>query len=235
MRRYRKALHPTSGIYKRARPLVRSFPILALLTVLAAPAAHAVDITVSALFSGKAVLVIDGGKPRTLSVGQSTPEGVKLVSANSESAIVEFEGKRQTLAVGQGTRVASAPTASSSGRTTIVADSRGHFYTTGQINGMSVRLLVDTGASTLSLSSVDARSLGIDYRGGKRMTANTANGPIPVYLVRLDNVRVGDITLNNVEASVSEGPHHVALLGMSFLNRTQMNRDGDTLTLVRRY
>ena len=209
--------------------------ILGFLAVLAAPAAHAVDITVSALFSGKAVLVIDGGKPRTLSAGQSTPEGVKLVSANSEAAVVEFEGKRQTLGVGQGTRVASAPTASSSGRTTILADSRGHFYTTGQINGMSVRFLVDTGASSISLSATDARNLGINYRAGTRAQANTANGVISIYLIRLDNVRVGDITLNNVEASVSEGPHHVALLGMSFLNRTQMNRDGDTLTLVRRY
>ena len=202
---------------------------------LAGPAAHAPDITVSALFSGKAVLVIDGGRPRTLSAGQSTPEGVRLVSASSEAAVVEFEGRRQTLGVGQGTRVASAPAASSSGRTTLLADSRGHFFTTGQINGMSVRMLVDTGATTVSLSSADARTLGISYRGGKRMTANTANGPIPVYLVSLDNVRVGAITLNNVEATVSEGPHHVALLGMSFLNRTQMNRDGDTLTLVRRF
>jgi aspartyl protease family protein len=65
--------------------------------------------------------------------------------------------------------------------------------------------------------------------------ANTANGPILVYLVQLDNVRVGAITLNNVQATISEGPAHIALLGMSFLNRTQMLRDGDTLTLVRRY
>jgi aspartyl protease family protein len=58
-----------------------------------------------------------------------------------------------------------------------------------------------------------------------------------MYWVKLDNVRVGDITLNNVDASVLEGTglSSYALLGMSFLNRTQMNRDGDRLTLTRRY
>ena len=193
------------------------------------------DISVSALFSGKAVLVIDGGKPRTISSGETTPEGVKLVSASSEAAIVEYKGQRQTLSVGQGTRVATAPAASTSGTTTMIADSRGHFFTTGQINGMSIRFMVDTGATSVALSATDARNLGINYRAGKRGHANTANGVIPIYVIRLDNVRVGEITLNNVEATVSEGPHHVALLGMSFLNRTQMNRDGDTLTLVRRY
>jgi aspartyl protease family protein len=196
---------------------------------------YAADISVMALFTGKAVLIVDGGKPRTLSVGQSTPEGVKLVSANSEAAVIEFQGKRQTLGVGQGTRVVSAPAANSSGKTTILADSRGHFLTTGSINGMSVRFMVDTGATTIAISAAEARGLGINYRAGKRLMANTANGPILVYLVQLDNVRVGAITLNNVQATISEGPAHIALLGMSFLNRTQMLRDGDTLTLVRRY
>jgi aspartyl protease family protein len=202
---------------------------------LVSAAGNAADISVNALFSGKAVLIIDGGKPRTLSAGQTTPEGVKLVSATSEAAVIEYEGRRQTLGVGHGTRVASAPAASSSGRTTILADSSGHFFTTGAINGVAMRFMVDTGATTVSLSAADAAKLGINYRSGKRATSQTANGPIAVYVVQLDNVRVGDITLTNVLGTVSEGPGHVALLGMSFLNRTQMNRDGDTLTLVRRY
>lgn len=195
----------------------------------------AADISVNALFGGKAVLIIDGGKPRMLSAGQTTPEGVKLVSATSEAAVIEYKGRRQTLGVGEGTRVASAPAAGSGGRTTLLADSRGHFFTTGQINGVTVRFLVDTGATSVSLSSADARSIGLNYRAGRRATASTANGLIPIWIVRLDTVSVGDITLNNVEATVTEGPHHVALLGMTFLNRTQMNRDGDRMTLTRRY
>jgi aspartyl protease family protein len=209
---------------------------VAALAILAPALCEAADISVNALFGGKAVLVIDGGKPRMLTAGQTTPEGVKLISATSEAAVVEYKGQRQTLGVGQGTRVATAsPAGSHGGKTTLLADSRGHFYTTGQINGVTIKLMVDTGATTVALSAADARAIGINYRAGKRGMAHTANGAIAIWGIRLDSVRVGDITLNNVEASVSEGPPHTALLGMSFLNRTQMNRDGDRLTLIRRY
>lgn len=189
----------------------------------------------SALFSGKAVLVVDGGRPRTVRVGETTPEGVRLIGADSDSATIEFGGRRETLRLGEGTRVAAAPTAGSAGRATILADARGHFITTGQVNGRSLRFMVDTGATSIALSAADARATGVQYRSGKPALANTANGTIRVYVVQLDTVRVGDIVLNNVEAVVSEGPPHVALLGMSFLNRTQMNREGDMLTLVRRF
>ena len=202
---------------------------------LCAPAAAA-DITVSALFSGKAVVIVDGGRPRTLSVGESTPEGVKLLSATSESAVIEFQGKRQSLGVGQGTRVVSAPAASSGGKVVLKADGRGQFHTEGWINGNITRFLVDTGATSIAMSSGDARRLGINYTAGTRAGARTASGNVMGYGIKLSTVRIGEITLQNVDAYVIEGDSpHTPLLGMSFLNRTQMNRDGDTLTLVRRY
>ena len=69
-----------------------------------------------------------------------------------------------------------------------------------------------------------------------RVPIKTANATMTGYRISLDAVRVGDITLNNVEGIVLEGRYpEDALLGMSFLNRMQMRRDGDTLTLVRRY
>lgn len=194
------------------------------------------DIAVSALFSGKAVLVVDGGKPRTLSVGQSTPEGVKLLSANSEAAVIEFEGQRQTLTTGHSTRIGSSAAAVGTGQVTLIADSRGHFISMGAINGMSVRFMVDTGASSVALSVQEAKRLGINYLSGAPGRVSTANGSATAYKVKLDNVRMGDITLTNVEGMVVDGAGlNVALLGMSFLNRTAMKRDGDTLTLVRRY
>ena len=67
--------------------------------------------------------------------------------------------------------------------------------------------------------------------------AQTANGITLVYKVKLDTIRLGDITLNNVDGIVMEnnqlGQH--GLLGMSFLNRTEMRRDGDSMTLTRRF
>lgn len=209
--------------------------VASLAVLLAAAPARAADIAVGALFNGKAVVMIDG-KPRTMSAGETSPEGVRLISASSESAIVEFKGERRTLTPGLGARLAGG--AGGSGQAVLIADSRGHFYANGSVNGAPLRFLIDTGATTVSMSADNARRLGINYLSGTRGYNMTANGPAPVYRVRLDNVRIGDITLSNVEASIHEsGMRDVAyaLLGMSFLNRTQMIRDGDKLTLVRRY
>jgi aspartyl protease family protein len=210
--------------------------VASLLLFLAPLTAAAVDITVNALFSGKAVLVIDGGKPQTLSAGQTTAQGVKLVSASSDSAVIEYKGQRQTLTMGQGTRVGGSPANGGSEQVTLTADARGHFITTGSINGVPVRFMVDTGATTIAISTTEARRLGLNYLAGEPGRASTANGIVPLYRVKLDSVRVGDITLTNVDGSVVDGAGPgVALLGMSFLNRTQMLRDGDKLTLTRRF
>lgn len=199
--------------------------------------AHANDISVAALFPGKAVLVINSGAPRTLSVGQSTPEGIRLISADSGSAVIEFQGKRQTLVPGAGGRFGGGSAASSSsGRVVLSPDARGHYLTLGQINGGTVQFLVDTGATLIALPAAEAKRLGINYQSGQRGFTETANGKAAAWRVTLDSVKVGDITLYGVEAVVMEGDGlRVTLLGMSFLNRTEMQRDGQTLTLVKRF
>lgn len=199
---------------------------------------QAADISVTALFGGKAQLVINGGKPRMLSAGQTSPEGVKLISADSSAAIIEFQGKRQSLALGSGMRIGGSElSAGSSGSSvTLTADAQGHYQTLGQVNGGTVMFLVDTGATSIALPSADARRLGINYLNGQRGFTQTANGRAAAYRVTLDTVKVGDITLHAVEAVVLEGDGlKIALLGMSFLNRTEMKRDGQALTLIRRY
>jgi aspartyl protease family protein len=211
-------------------------PSLAALLLSPMSQAWPADIAVTALFNGKAVIVVDNGKPRTMSVGESTPDGVKLLGATSESAVVEYAGKRQTLLLGQGTRLGVGAAPAGSGQVTLTAGSGGHFWAPGAINGVSIRFLVDTGATSIALSGEAAKRLGIDYTTGARMPVKTAGATMVGHRVTLDTVRVGDITLNNVEGLVLEGRYpEEALLGMSFLNRTQMKRDGDTLTLVRRY
>jgi aspartyl protease family protein len=197
------------------------------------------DINVVALTSGKAVVSINGGKPRSMTVGQVSPEGVKLLSATSESATFEIGGKRQTLVPGQsGVYGIGASSGDRGGGSVILtADSRGHFVVDGQVNGLSMRFMVDTGASVIALSKEDASRVGVKYLEGTRGRVQTANGTIPVYRVKLDSVKVGDISLTGVDAVVieEEGRLPIALLGMSFLNRMEMKRDGDTLTLIRRF
>jgi len=211
-----------------------SLRIVASLSLLLVGAADAADVNVIGLFPNKAVVVIDGGAPRVLSVGQKPVEGVTLISTDRESATLNIDGQRKTLRIGQ--HQAGPPPTSSSQSATLTADPRGHFLIDGQINGGSVRFLVDTGATTIALSSGDATRLGIDYRKGRPGMMGTANGVATAYALKLDTVRVGDIVLNNVDAAVLEGnPMPFALLGMSFLNRMEMKREGQTMVLIRRF
>jgi aspartyl protease family protein len=200
----------------------------------AADAAQALDVVVVGLFSGKAVVMINGGTPRTLSPGQSTPEGVRLVRADGENAEIEIDGKRQLLRLGGG-RYGGGPVGESPSAK-LYADGDGHFIFEGAINGINVRFLLDTGATSVAMNSRDAARLGINFRSEPRERASTASGTIVVYRVKLDTMRVGGIELHNVDAIVHDGDHPtLVLLGMSFLNRVDMRRDGTLLTLTQRY
>jgi len=207
---------------------------LAAVAAFGAGAARATDVTVIGLFPGKAVVVIGRGAPRTLSVGQKTPEGVVLISADSKGAVLEVDGKRETLEMGQQFETASP--ADSRASVTLPADSHGQFFADGQVNGAHIRFMVDTGATTVLLPVSEADRLGVDYRRGQPGRIQTANGSAPAYRVVLDSVTVGGITAYNVDAVVAEAQGlDVALLGMSFLNRTEMRRDGAYMTLTKRY
>jgi aspartyl protease family protein len=200
---------------------------------------QAAQVQVIALTEGKATLVIDGAKPRTLAAGQLSPEGVRLIEATPQAAVVEVDGKRSTLALGAYYRPAAEASGTSGIGSSVViaADARGHYLVNGTINGAaSVRFLVDTGATMVSISADDARRAGIAYLSGQRGLTQTASGIVQVYRVKLDTVKVGDITLYNVDATVHPGSGlPIGLLGMSFLNRTEMRREGAALTLIRRY
>ena len=63
----------------------------------------------------------------------------------------------------------------------------------------------------------------------------TANGPTAGYLIRLAKVKVGNIELHDIDGVVLEQGLSVGLLGMSFLNRVEMKRDGELMTLIRRF
>ena len=207
---------------------------LALL-LLHAVAAAAADINVIGLTSGKAVVSINGGKPQTLAAGQVSSDGVRLISATTESATFEVAGKRQTLGMGQTISIGGGPV--SAQKAILLADNGGHFVTTVEVNGISMRFMVDTGASLVSLSSGDAKRAGINYLAGQKAVMQTANGTTSAFRVKLDKVRLGDIELTNVDGVVVEGNvmGELGLLGLSFLNRVNMQREGTTMTLTKRF
>jgi aspartyl protease family protein len=200
---------------------------------LCAPAL-ALDVSVVALFPGKAMLVVDKGKPRTLRAGE-TYAGVTLISATSEEAIVSINGKQQRLHIGEGAY--SALSVQSERATVVLAsDKNGHFVSSGSINGASVRFLVDTGATMVAMNVDEARRAGVNYLAGERGYSQTANGVTQVYRVKLAEVTLGDITLRDIDGMVHEtGALPVVLLGMSFLGKLEMRREGDSLTLTKRY
>lgn len=194
--------------------------------------AHALDVSVVGLFPGKAVLVVNSSAPKTYAVGATIAEGAKLSAVGSSNATIEMNGKRQTIAIGEHF---NHGTASGPAKVTLQADGAGHFMTAGQINGGAVRMLVDTGATMVSVPASDALRLGVDYKKGQLGTVNTANGQAQAYRVKLNTVKVGDIELNQVDALVQESGLPIILLGMSFLNRTEMRREGEHMTLTKRF
>ena len=116
-------------------------------------------------------------------------------------------------------------------RIVLTAASGGHFLGSGMINGKSVRFMVDTGATNVSLSQEDAERIGIDYKAGQRTRSSTANGIISTYRTNLTSVSLGDVVVYNVDATIVPGQMSHVLLGNSFLSRFQMRRDNDTMTL----
>ena len=98
-----------------------------------------------------------------------------------------------------------------------------------------MRFVVETGATLTTLSRADAQRIGLDYRGGKPTRTTTANGVVNGWRMSLDSVRVGDTTVRDVDAMVVDNDTlPVGLLGMSFLGRFDMHRQGSTLVLRRR-
>jgi aspartyl protease family protein len=187
-------------------------------------------IQVLGLFTGKALLLVDDRR-YTLAVGESSPEGVKLIAADSDRAIIAINGERREVRLGS--QISSHYPEAQKKVVDIYPDSNGMYRVEGSINNHSVSFLVDTGASAVAMNSGQAKRLGIDYRRkGIAGMAETASAQVPVYQVKLDKVTVGSIRLYGVVAMVIEGaqPSQV-LLGQSFLNQLQMKREGALLRL----
>ena len=208
--------------------------IAALAMLASAGAVSATEVSLVGLYSGKALVVVDGGKPHSIPVGVKGTDGVKLLSIENDAAQFEIDGHKQHLTVGQHA-VSAGHDDHEAATASLTADGNGHFVTVGTINGAPTRFLVDTGATLIAIGKTDAVRANIDYLRGQPAMSMTANGVTRIWRVTLNSVRVGDVVLNQVEAAVHEHDLPVALLGMSFLNRMEMRREGQTMTLKKRY
>ncbi len=216
----------------------RGMVVTLLLAVILSGSGQAVAVErlrVVALFSDKAMVEIDG-KKRLLKKGKTSPEGVLLISADARGAVLEIDGKRESYELGR--HVSASYSKPKVQEVQIWRNTQGSYTTVGTINGRTVNMLVDTGASSVAMSEVEARRLAIPYRlTGKVVRVSTASsGNVKGYRVLLDRVQVGDILLRNVQGTVIEGssPREV-LLGMTFLGQLQMENSGSMLLLKTRY
>jgi len=194
-------------------------------------------VTAVALFEGRAMLAVDDNRAKIIKAGTSY-KGVKLLRSNTSEAVIEVEGERQTLRLNGTATLSNSLGASRNSlpsSVTLYENDKGFFETEGQINGGSIRFLVDTGANIVVLNSGDAERLNIDYKKGIRNIATTASGEAPMFSIELDKISIGGITLENVQSGVIEGAFPTRpLLGMTFLGRLDMNRKGGTMVLRER-
>jgi len=210
------------------------YSLLTLLLLLSVPLMAVEKVQVLGLFTGKAVVKIDG-KRSVLAVGESTDSGVKLISADSRKAVLEIDGERRELPLGN--EITTHYTAPQRAEAIINRDQFGMFHTVGSINGQMVEFLADTGATLIALNASDAKRLGIDFRTtGQQTQVATASGLSTAYVVKLKTVRVGEIELRDVNAAVLEGKFpDKALLGMSFLGQLQVINEDGLMRLRKKY
>lgn len=189
------------------------------------------QIEVLALFKDKALISVDG-KRHFLTAGQTSPEGIKLISASSQAAVLKVDGKVGTYKLG--TRISDNFKGPPPGATVrIWPDTTGMYTVDGSIDGYPTSFLVDTGSTSIAMNRNQAKRLGLDYRlNAVEGHTTTASGVAKAYYLKLDTVKVGGITLHDVDAAVLDGDYpKQVLLGMSFLGRIDMNREGLLLEL----
>ena len=206
--------------------------IVLILLCVVTPCSMAIGkITIAGLFKDRAVVIIDGTQ-RILTIGKPSPEGVYLISANSQEAVLEIDGVQKTYTLGM--EISSSFTGPPPEETvTIAPDGDNMYLVNGSINGFQVNFVVDTGATFVAMNKHTAKRIGLDYKiQGIKSTTETASGYTNIYLVKLNEVKVGNITVHDVDAAVHDDDFpSVILLGNSFLARVNMAREGMLLQI----
>lgn len=214
--------------------MVRQILTVSLLSLMIiSPFSVALDVFAQGLFNGGAILVIDG-KRTMLKSGKRSAEGVLLIESNSKKAIVEIGGVRRTLTLSR--RISSEYNEPLKTEIAIRRNDANQFITSASINGVRRKVLVDTGANTVAMSSEHARKIGLDYKKGRPGRVGTASGIVNAYSLNLQTVIVGGIQVNTVMAFVIEGSHpETILLGMTYLNHVNMREQDGILYLQKKY
>jgi aspartyl protease family protein len=192
--------------------------------------ASSLEVQVKGLFAGAAVLSIDG-REQLLRKGQESEEGVVLVDADSDKAIISIGDEQRTLFLSN--HIASSFESPALNQVHIKMAANRQYITSGTINGYPVNYLVDTGANIVALNAKMARALGISVEGGQKMATSTASDNVVSTKVIIKEMEVGGIKRTNIEAVVLDGeqPKDI-LLGMTFLQHVDINENSGLMVLT---
>ena len=210
-----------------------------VISCLLANISYGQEVKVLGLFGDRAFIKVDE-KSAVIRIGQSH-QNVQLKSISNQKAILLVDNK--DIALGLGDSYQSAPPVVEEKKPAVVKpkvsvtiySNLGHqFITSGVINGRIVSFVVDTGATSISMSRKHAQRLGIDFRTkGKEGLSSTANGDVKHWQVMLNSVKVGAITLSFVEATIRDTDDDLPiLLGMSFLSRVKLEQSGQKMVIT---
>ncbi len=111
----------------------------------------------------------------------------------------------------------------------LTRDLTGHYRAEAMINGRRTPVLIDTGATDVSISGRLADQLGVQSNAAIR--TQTANGDTVSYMTRLNSVKLGGIEAKDVAAVITPDLDGDVLLGMSFLNRMDVRLHKGTMTI----
>jgi aspartyl protease family protein len=162
----------------------------------------------------------DSSGPAQQTADARPPSGLFTTSEPDASA-----PDRKLVPLGQSTMVTNS--------LSLRAQSNGHVLLTAIVNNVPVRFMVDTGATWVSLTQQDAQRVGVAGNLDYSIPMNTANGIAKAAPVTLGGVRIGQLEVDQVEATVMSEKTGISLLGQSFLKRLQSyEMRGDTLTLT---
>jgi len=198
--------------------------------VTAATSAPTTAIEAVGLFKDRAMLKYQG-KIFLLRVGETSASGAHLVRANAKYALVRVDNREHRLTLSTGMRGGFQPLSQAS--ISILPDEFEQFRVRGSINRHPVNFLVDTGASVVAMSEVDASAMGIDYLNSPEQgKVLTASGEAKSYFIDLEELEVGGIRVQKVKAAIIVGSYPAeVLLGMSFLSRVSLRNENGVLTI----
>ena len=113
---------------------------------------------------------------------------------------------------------------------TLQQNRAGHYLAPGEINGVEVRFLLDTGATRVAVSESIAQRAGLSK--GYRSQSLTASGIVDSWMTRIDSVRLGPFVMRDVQAAIiPDMPGDEVLLGMSFLKHLKLEQSGNRLRI----